>query len=77
MNEFFIVSKELLDIAEALDKCRPGLGGEFLYAAAQYGIRGTHNSSNPVVIAAIAGAGELFEKEPIKNMGGRPRSYDP
>lgn len=77
MNECFIFQKELLDIAEALDKCKPGLAGEFLYAAAQYGIKGEHVSSNPIVIAALAGAQEFFEKEPVKTAGGRPRSYNP
>lgn len=78
MSKSFIFRKELLDIADSLEVCGKGLAGEFLMAAAQYGLEGKSNSNNPIIISALNNAIQYLpqpiEKSPL---GGRPVCFEP
>lgn len=78
MSQCFVFRKELLDIAEALEVCGKGLAGEFLVAAAQYGLTNEYTSTNPVILTALENAKEFFPRPAEKSpMGGRPTNFDP
>lgn len=78
MNKHFVFRRELLDIAEALEVCGRGLAGEFLYAAAQYGLQGSYDTTNPIIVTALENAEEHFSKPPERSpLGGRPANFDP
>ena len=78
MSKCFVFRKELLNIAESLEICGKGLAGEFLYAVAQYGVRGEYTSTNPIVIGAMENAKKYFPNETEKSpLGGRPTTFEP
>lgn len=78
MNQCFVFRKELLDIAEALEVCGKGLAGEFLIAAAQYGLTNEYETTNPIIITAMGNAEQYFPKPSERSpLGGRPTNFDP
>lgn len=78
MHQCFVFRKELLDIAETLETLGKGLAGEFLIAAAQYGLTGSYEPTNPIVAAALEKAKDHFPTPPDRPaLGGRPINFDP